>query len=118
MIGIQGEVYPILRDKFDVRYNVIDGKYTEQAEYTPVVLNRVSGDRKELLPFARPCVPKDSKLVRAKPLEKDTKVFSYWDTEKYFYGDAGAFLVAGDDDYGDCYIVRRDIFHDSYEPVV
>lgn len=118
MIGIQGEIYPILRERFEASYAASDEPYSKEAEYLPTVLNRISGERREVLPFAKNCVPKDSKLVRAEILEKDTKVFTYWDTEKYFYGVKGDYLVANEDNHNDCYIVRKDIFLDSYDPVV
>jgi hypothetical protein len=74
-----------------------------------------SCERKEVLPFARACVPKDNKLVRARELTKDTKVFTQWDAEKYFHGNKGDFLAANEGQYGDCYIIRRDVFFDTYE---
>jgi phosphoglycolate phosphatase len=117
MIGIKGEVYPILREKFDAGYIVSDVPYKEKLEYTPAILSRVTGERKEVLFFANTCMPKNSKLVRAKELEKDTKIFTYWDSEKYFYGTHGDWLVADEGAFNDCYIVRRDIFADSYEPI-
>ncbi|MDR1615993.1 MAG: DHH family phosphoesterase [Syntrophomonadaceae bacterium] len=115
MIGIQGEVYPILREKFENGYTVSDNKYLRKAEYIPTVLNRVTGERAEITPAAKSCIPREGKIVRAEMLAKDTKVFSYWDTERYFYGGKGDYLVANEGDYGDCYIVGRDIFAESYE---
>jgi phosphoglycolate phosphatase len=117
MVGIQGEVYPILRDKFEKSYAVTGGRYEETWEYPPEVIHRSTGERRSILPFTYACLPRGEKLVRAKPVERDTKVFSYWDLEKYFYGMRGDFLVANEGDYGDCYIVRRNIFFDSYEAV-
>ncbi|MDR1245737.1 MAG: DHH family phosphoesterase [Clostridiales Family XIII bacterium] len=102
MIGILGEVYPILRDKFEKSYVVTDDPYTEPLEYAPTVINRITGERCAVLPFAKACLPHGEKLVRADELRGDTKVFSYWDTEKYFYGSQGDFLVANEGDYGDC----------------
>jgi phosphoglycolate phosphatase len=110
MIGIEGEVYPILKEKFEMNYKSENVPYAKEAEYEPAIVNRFSGSRKLILPFAKTCVPKSTKLVRAKVVEKDTKVFSYWDTEKYFSGVKGDYLVANEGAYSDCYIVRRDIF--------
>ncbi|MDR2357409.1 MAG: DHH family phosphoesterase [Oscillospiraceae bacterium] len=115
MIGILGEVYPILREKFEKSYAAMDAPYAEALEYTPAVIDRLTGERHPILPFARACLPREEKLVRAAPLEKDTKVFGYWDPEKYFHGTRGDYLVANEGDYGDCYIVRRGIFAESYE---
>ena len=114
MIGIEGEVYPIMREKFEASYSISDMPYTEEREYRPAILNRLNGERKIILPYAKTCVPKDTKLVRAKMLEKDTKVFTNWDTEKYFTGVAGDYLVANEGSYSDCYIVRSDIFAKTY----
>jgi len=117
MIGIQGEVYPIFREKFEASYNISDLPYAEKTEYTPAILNRLTGERKVILPFAKTCVPKESKLVRAKALEKDAKLFTHWDTEKYFTGSAGDYIVANEGSYPDCYIVRGDIFLKTYKPI-
>jgi len=116
MIGIQGEVYPIKKERFEMSYTVPGDDYSVEAEYTPSILNRFTGEKKLILPFAKTCIPKDDKLVRARVLTKDTKVFTSWDTERYYHGGEGDLLVANEGDYGDCYIVRGDIFKDSYQP--
>jgi hypothetical protein len=36
---------------------------------------------------------------------------------KYFYGGVGDYLAANEDNHDDCYIIRSDIFADSYEAV-
>ena len=115
MIGVQGEVWPIKRERLETSYNLIDEPYRENAEYTPSIINRLSGDRKEILPFAKVCIPSAQKTVRAKKLVKDTKVFTSWDTEKYYFGTVNDYLVANDDSYDDCYIVRSDVFLETYE---
>lgn len=114
MIGIKGEVYPIMKDRFEASYDVSGFPYTAQLEYIPAILNRFTGERREIWHYAMTCIPKDEKLVRAKPLDKATKVFTGWDTEKYFSGVAGDWLVANEGSYDDCYIVRGDIFSESY----
>jgi phosphoglycolate phosphatase len=116
MIGVQGEVYPIKRETFERSYRVSRQPYSSNTEYPPVILNRIDGGRRELLPFAKTCVPKEMKLVRAARLQKDAKVFTDWDLEKYFSGAAGDYIVANEGCFGDCYIVRRDIFETSYAP--
>jgi phosphoglycolate phosphatase len=115
MIGIIGEVYPILREKFEKRYEVLDTPYDLKTEYAPEVINKITGEKLSLLSCARTCVPKGEKVVKAAPVEKPTKVFSYWDTEKYFSAKPGDFLAANEDDLSDCYVVNRQIFFDSYE---
>ena len=115
MIGIMGEVYPISLETFERSYRDSGQAYAGATDYPPVIINRIDGARKEILPFAKTCLPKEKKYVRAAHISKDTKVFTNWDTEKYFKGSAGDYIVANEGFPGDCYIVRRDIFEDSYE---
>ena len=121
MIGVLGEVYPILRKRFEDNYRVLGEPYEKEVklaalvEYAPAILDRLTGERRGILPFAKTCVAKESKLVRARELAKDTKVFTRWDTDKYFCGSPGDYLAANEDDYAYCYIVRRDIFLSTYE---
>ena len=117
MIGIEDEIYPIKRERFEASYDVKDTPYLSKSKYSPTVLNRISGGSKKISPYARTCVPKAEKLVRAKMLEKSTKVFTTWDMEKYFKGSKGDWLVANEDSYDDCYIVIGDIFADTYAEV-
>ncbi|GHU60174.1 hypothetical protein FACS1894171_0560 [Clostridia bacterium] len=115
MIGIYGEVYPILREKFERSYAVSEEPYSLKTEYEPTAVNRATGEKCSLLPFARACVSTGEKTVRAAQIKRDTKIFSHWDTEKYFSGAAGDYLVAAEGEYDDCYIVRENIFLESYE---
>jgi hypothetical protein len=59
-------------------------------------------------------VPNGEKYIRAAALARDTKVFTNWDLEKYYYGVAGDYLAANEGDWNDCYIVRGDIFKNTY----
>jgi phosphoglycolate phosphatase len=115
MIGVSGEVYPIRREKFEKSYIIGDAPYSETTEYSPVLINRSTGEKRSLLPFAKCCIPVGDKYVRAAVLTKDTKVFTSWDLEKYYYGAPGDRLVANEGDWSDCYIVRNEIFPASYE---
>ena len=114
MIGIQGEVWPIKLSRLQTGYKLLDEPYLKEAEYTPAIINRFSGERKEILPFAKVCIPTAQKIVYAAPVRKDTKVFTSWDTEKYYFGAVGDFLVATADDLDDCYIIKKEIFDETY----
>jgi len=114
MIGILGEVYPIKRERFEASYDLTDDPPKVVFEYVPSVINRMTGERREILQYANNCVATDKKIVRAMRLKKHTKVFTNWDTDKYYIGDPSDWLVANEDNYNDCYIVKRDIFGDSY----
>ena len=118
MIGIEGEIYPIKRERFEASYNVASTSYLSTSEkYVPAILNRITGESKKISPYAQVCVPKDEKLVRARILSKSTKIFTTWDTEKYFKGIKGDWLVANEGSYDDCYIVTGNIFLDTYAEV-
>ena len=123
MIGLKGEIYPIQKATFETNYHRLSASYlpprfSPEAEYTNTVLNRTTGERQEdLHRYAKACAPREHKLVRAKALERDAKVFTKWDPEKYFSGVTGDWLVANEGSYEDCYIVRQDIFAESYQEV-
>ncbi|MDR2579943.1 MAG: DHH family phosphoesterase [Fibromonadaceae bacterium] len=117
MIGIEGEVYPILKEKFEKNYVVLDKKYEPVTEYPPTVIDRYSGDKHSILSVAKTCVPISEKIVKAKQVEKRTKVFTYWDAEKYFSGISGDFLAANENDLNDCYIINERIFYKTYEVI-
>ncbi len=115
MIGIEGEVYPILHEKFEKNYIAMEDEYRQVFEYPPTVINRLTGRKQGISRFAKICFPKDQKIIKAKQIEKLTKVFTYWDTEKYFSGKPGDFLTANETDLNDCYIVNERIFYKTYE---
>jgi phosphoglycolate phosphatase len=117
MVGVRGEVYPIKRETFEKSYEPLGEPFAEKAEYTPAVLNRLTGEKHSISLYATACLPRGEKLIRAAELERDTKVFTDWDMEKYFHGVTGDFLAANEGGYHDCYIIRRDIFFESYERV-
>jgi phosphoglycolate phosphatase len=117
MIGIVGEVYPILSEKFEKNYDVLPTPYNLKTEYLPEVIDKITGDKLSLVAYAHTCLPKGEKIVKAAPVEKPTKVFSYWDSEKYFAAKPGDFLTANEVDLSDCYIVNRQIFFDTYEEI-
>lgn len=117
MIGIYGEVYPIQKEKFLKSYIVTGDRYDLSTEYTPTVTNKITGEKKLVPEYAGICVPTGEKIICAAPVERDTKVFTFWDREKYFYGTRGDFIAANVGDYGDCYLIRRDIFLESYEKI-
>jgi phosphoglycolate phosphatase len=104
MIGVKGEVYPIKKVRFDTDYDVINEPYNIELEYTPLIINRITGEKVNILNYSQTCVPKNEKIIRARKLDKPTKVFTNWDTDKYFSGEKGDWLAANENSYDDCYI--------------
>ncbi|MDR1921964.1 MAG: DHH family phosphoesterase [Candidatus Adiutrix sp.] len=117
MIGPQGEAYPIKKDRYEESYAACDAPYAPDFEYAPMIIEKITGEKKSALPFARPCVAKGDKIIRASKLSKDAKVFSKWDEEKYFLGRVGDYIAAPESDFSDVYIINRDIFEKTYRVI-
>lgn len=119
MIGINGEVYPKRKDKFDRSYKPIDQKYCYSQcvinnQYEPVMKNRLDGKKHSLIDYAGVCMPTGNVRIYARQIEKAVKVFTNWDLEKYMVGKPGDYLAVRTDDLQDVYIVDRDIFDKTY----
>jgi phosphoglycolate phosphatase len=116
MIGVASEVYPIQRKKFEQGYERVRDDYLSDAEYPPSVIEKMTGDKKSLLPFTYTCIPWEEKFIRAIKLTRDTKVFSHWGKGQYFLGRAGDYLAASESDFSDVYIINGKIFTETYAP--
>lgn len=117
IIGVKGEIYPSKKDKFEKGYEYLDEPYDFEGEYPPAVLASATGDRIEILPFAKSCTANGGSTIYARELTKRTKVFTSWDTEKYYLGRPGDYLATRTDDIKDIYIIAREIFYMTYGEV-
>ncbi len=115
MIGIYGEVYPIKAEKFAKSYQESDEPYTLETEYIPSVHNRVYGTVKNVTAYARSCMPTGETLIYAKPIDKQMKIFTAWDTVNYMLGKPGDYMAIRMDDLHDIYIIEQEIFKKTYE---
>ena len=115
MIGIQGEVYPNDRLKFERSYQYLDDPYVFQGEYEPTVKDVAQGKNVSLIPYARSCVPTGEVFIYVKQLDHRVKVFTAWDEEKYMLGREGDYLAVRKDDLHDVYIIEQKIFAQTYE---
>lgn len=121
MVGVQGEVYPISREKFNSGYQALEGAFSFLPEvvgdgfYQPTVRDRLYGRSLELPPHTRPCRATGRILIYARRLERSTKVFSRWYPDGYMLGRPGDYLAVRQDDPGDCYIINSHIFALTYE---
>ncbi len=117
MIGYLGEVYPIKKDVFLEKYEPVDEKYEKQFEYAPTVRNEREGKIYELMSYSLKCVRREEAKIYAKCLDKPTKVFPKWKYDKYMEGYAGDFICSSYRDTHDIYIVKKEIFAETYEIV-
>lgn len=115
MIGIQGEVYPNERAKFERSYQRLDEPYVFQGEYVPVVKDVLEGRNVSLIPHAQSCVSTGEVHIYVQRLDHRVKVFTAWDEEKYMLGREGDYLAVRMDDMHDIYVIEKSIFHKTYE---
>ncbi|MCL2633718.1 MAG: DHH family phosphoesterase [Oscillospiraceae bacterium] len=116
MVGIKGEVYPTKKEKFELNYNVCDFSMMEYP-YEPTAKNELTGEIKKLSSFLKFCVSSGSAPIFAKPLERNTKVFTEWNPNGYMYGKPGDYLAIKYDDINDMYIIQEEIFYLTYEEI-
>jgi phosphoesterase RecJ-like protein len=117
MIGIKGEVNPIRQERFKKSYRTIDEPFDVETEYFPSIRSRLHGELISLKSHAKKCVSTGESYIYAKPLTKTTKIFTQWDKDTYMLGKPGDYLVARSDDLHDIYIIKKSIFHETYELV-
>lgn len=115
MIGVEGEVYPIRREKFERSYRYVEDTPHMKIEYAPTVRDNIFGDVYQLMKYMKTCRATGETRVYAKQLKKNVKVFTMWDESKYYRGVVGDFLVVREDDFHDIYVVQEDIFYETYE---
>ncbi|MBR5421634.1 MAG: DHH family phosphoesterase [Lachnospiraceae bacterium] len=117
ILGVDGEIYPCRREKFERSYKTSDDPYIYPGEYVPAVINTETGERIELLPYAKSCVALGGSWIYAKELDHRLKLFTTWDTDSYYLGVKGDYLAVRPDDHKDIYIIARRIFDKTYEEV-
>lgn len=117
MIGAYGEVYPIRKEKFERSYSISDEPYVFTGEYEPTVRESVEGRAVSIVPYAKTCISTGIVDIFAAPLQKRTKIFTLWDTEKYMLGEVGDYIAVRKDDIHDVYMIQGDIFNDIYKPI-
>ncbi|MDR1321212.1 MAG: DHH family phosphoesterase [Gracilibacteraceae bacterium] len=118
VVGILGEAYPMKIDKFERSYRPLplNEKPAYAYNYSPTVRNKITGESLEFLALAAPCLARGEVCVRAARLTRHTKVFTAWNAEGYMSGKPGDYIAVRCDDHNDVYIIREDVFAQTYEP--
>ena len=114
-IGLDGEVYPIKKERFDECYSPLDEVFDEVFDYPPSIINISENKTYSLMTNARKCMSSPGGKVFARPLEKHVKVFTRWNYETYMGGRPGDMLCYSTNDDRDVYVVRKESFGRIYE---
>ncbi len=117
MIGVEGEVYPILEKKLLQSYRLSDKPYSRDFSYEPVVKNIETGEKKKVLAYAESCTSVGTTKILAKRLDRYVKLFTAWDEEKYYAGKPGDYIAVREDDPHDIYIIKDRLFPVLYREV-
>ncbi len=114
MIGLEGEVYPITKEKLESSYKKSDEPYDRTFEYEPSIFNVVTEERKNVLKYAKTVISTTISRIYAKPLDTYVKLFTAWDDEKYYSGNPGDYIAVREDDEHDIYIISGRLFDQLY----
>lgn len=120
MIGFHGEIYDISREKFENTYDATDELLDineKMMKFIPEICTLPDGEYVLLDEIAHLCYPKGGASIRAKQLEGRTKVYPKNHGEEYFLGRKGDYLACRLDDPQDIYIIKEDIFGQTYEAI-
>lgn len=115
MIGIEGEIYPIDARKLKRSYSLANEEYDVNLEYYPTIKDCASGEKKQILAYARTIIPRDDhSVIFASRIKKTVKIFTMWDEEKYYLGNPGDYIACREDDLHDIYIIKERLFDQLY----
>ncbi|MBQ3796169.1 MAG: DHH family phosphoesterase [Butyrivibrio sp.] len=117
IIDNNGNVTAISREKFEYSYKTSRKKFKPVIDYTPTVKNADTGRSIPLLPLAKSCESTSDIKIYAKKLQKTTKLFPYWDSERYMLGQKGDYIAVSQDDIHDIFIIEKNVFSKTYKAV-
>ena len=118
IIDIKGNVKAISREKFEYSYTRSRKKFKLNIDYIPTVKNADTGKFFPLIPMAKACESTNDLKIYAKKLNKTTKLFPYWDSDRYMLGQKGDYIAVSQDDPHDIFIIEKHLFSRTYKPVV
>jgi len=114
MIGIDGEVYPIMKSTFENINEYGNEPYEFPGEYAPSVVDAQNGHSFSVVTYAKSCISKGNSKVYAKKLDHRVKIFTPWDEEKYYLGKPGDYLISHVENPKDISVVAGHIFTQTY----
>lgn len=115
IIDMKGNVTAISSEEFKNSYIRSQKKYRLNIDYNPTIKNADTGKFIQLMPYAKTCESIGDIKIYAKKLTKTTKLFPYWDTDKYMIGLKGDYLAVSQDDIHNVFIVDKKMFKKTYK---
>lgn len=118
MIGCRGEVYDIVREKFERTYDATNEPldvFEQMMDFMPETQIASTGEYVMLDDKAFLCYPKAGNGIYAKQLEQRTKIFPKDNSGDYYLGRAGDYMAVRVDDIEDVYVIQQDVFVQTYE---
>lgn len=117
MIGIEGEVYPITKEKLEKSYIPTGKPYSRNFEYEPSIRNLFTDEKKNVMSVAHGVISSGKTRIYAKPLDRYIKLFTTWNDEKYYSGAPGDYIAVREDDIHDIYIINGRFFDQLYKEI-
>lgn len=117
MIGIEGEVYPITKEKLEKSYIPTGKPYSRNFEYEPNIRNLFTDEKKNVMSVAHGVISSGRTRIYAKPLDRYIKLFTTWNDEKYYSGAPGDYIAVREDDIHDIYIINGRFFDQLYKEI-
>ena len=117
ILDTKGNVKAVSAEKFNSSFKKTRKKFKFNSDYIPTIKNADNGKSFSLLPLAKSCESTGDIKIYAKKLTKTTKLFSFWDSDKYMLGQKGDYLAVSQDDIHDIFIVEKNTFKKTYKTV-
>ncbi len=99
-VGLQSEIYVSNHAEFQENYQILEEPFRlEMTDYMPTIKTVSDGRVLQLMDYAGTCICEKPIYVKAKCLERKTKLFTKWNDENYMTGKVGDYLtVRGEKD--------------------
>lgn len=115
LIDLEGEITVLRGDVFEEQYLTLEEFFQlDGIEYSPIIRNKADNGIVPLLSVARVCISKSEEVVKAKCLDRKTKLFTQSSEDDYLIGNVGDYLVIRTDNPKDMNIIKKELFESYY----
>ena len=115
LIGLKSDIYVWDKEEFEGDYQILEEPYEEEnAEYKPTIKSVSDSKMLQLLEHAGNCIAKETIMVRAKRLERKTKLFTQYNDNNYLTGKIGDYLTIRGKNLQELHIIDGELFTNHY----